>query len=121
MANETYNLNFFFRDYVTDDIMSYCIGEVYLYHYKETLFGVRDMRAKKSTFVEIASIKELESHFAPTIDQLTEQHIKEATDEVEHAGETSHRVPMNEMALLAKEAICAEMARVFDEAVLATG
>lgn len=117
MTNETYKLNFFFRDYVTDDIMGYGCGEVFIYHYKETIFGVRDLRKKTSVFVDIATIPAVAQHFAPTLEQLTEAHIKEAYEENDHTNETTSRVPMNEIALIAKEAVCNEMARVFDEAV----
>lgn len=121
MSNETYDLNYFFHDYVTEDISAYGIGELHIYHYKETLFGVRSFREKVSYFVDIASIKPVSSHFAPTIDQLTEQHIKEAYEEVDHTGEETSRLPMPELVDVSLQMLARETAALLDSKILNMG
>lgn len=119
--DDTYDLNYFFRDYVSEDIIAYCIGEVAMYHYKENLIGVRSVREKQSYFVDLASIKVLASHYAPTIDQVTEQHIKEAYDECDHTNEATERLPIRELVSKTAELLSREIAQMLDSKIMNMG
>lgn len=114
-SNEAYDMNYFFRDYVTEDILSYCIGDTYLYHYKETIIGVRDVTTKLGFFVDINSIPKTDSPFAPTLDMLTSEHIKEAIDEIDHSDEKLEYIPIRELVLKAKEMVTQCLARELDK------
>jgi|SRR6478609_1180355 len=112
--NSVWNDNYFFRDYVTDDILSYGVGPVWLYHFKETLIGVRDTEAKISYFCTIESIAAVKGQFVPTIEQLTEAHITEAIEEVDRSGEEIKRIPITEIMSTAKELTLREFGREMD-------
>lgn len=84
-------------DQVTEDISSTGLGEVWLYFYKECLIGVRDVRNKKSFFVIPGTHKESKAPLPPTIDNLTEDHVREAIEEHDQETETCERVPFMEM------------------------
>ncbi len=115
--NETYNANYFFRDYVTEDILSYCIGEVYIYHFKETLVGVRHNTKKLAYFVDLATLPKQNSLYAPTIEQLTEENIQNCIDEVDHSGEKLERIPLNECVPRTLEFLMEELGSYMDKLI----
>lgn len=112
--NSVYYDNYFFRDYVTEDILSYGVGPVWLYHFKETLIGVRDTETKEAFFTDIESVKDYKGQYVPTIDQLTDAHIKEAIEEIDRQGETIKFIPINEVMQKAKELALREFGREMD-------
>lgn len=112
--NTVWQDNYFFRDYVTEDILSYGVGPVWLYHFKETLIGVRDTEAKVAFFADINTVKDFKGQYVPTIDQLTEAHIKEAIEEIDRQGETLNYLPINEVMRKAKELALQEFGREMD-------
>lgn len=112
--NSVYYDNYFFRDYVTEDILSYGVGPVWLYHFKETLIGVRDTETKEAFFTDIESVKDYKGQYVPTIDQLTDAHIKEAIEEIDRQGETIKFIPINEVMQKAKEFALREFGREMD-------
>lgn len=110
-----FDANFFWRDYVTEDILSYCIGEVYFYHYKETLIGVRSVRENVGFFLDIATHTTGNQLYSPTLDQLTEQHIKEAVDEIDRSNEKTGYMPIGEIAPKGQELLAREMSILIDK------
>ena len=112
--NTVWQDNYFFRDYVTEDILSYGMGPVWLYHFKETLIGVRDTETKEAFFAEINTVKDFKAQYVPTIDQLTDAHIKEAIEEIDRQGETLNFMPINEVMRKAKELAAREIGREMD-------
>lgn len=112
--NSVYYDNYFFRDYVTEDILSYGVGPVWLYHFKETLIGVRDTETKEAFFTDIETVKDYKGQYVPTIDQLTDAHIKEAIEEIDRQGETIKFIPINEVMQKAKELALREFGREMD-------
>ena len=114
-SNQIYDANFFFRDFVTEDIVAYCIGETTLYHYKETIIGVRDMTAKLGFFVKIDTIPKTDSPFAPTLDMLTQEHINEALAEIDQPDEKIEYIPILEIVAKAKELLSHEMSKQLDK------
>lgn len=112
--NSVYYDNYFFRDYVTEDILSYGVGPVWLYHFKETLIGVRDTETKEAFFTDIETVKDHKGQYVPTIDQLTDAHIKEAIEEIDRQGETIKFIPINEVMQKAKELALREFGREMD-------
>lgn len=112
--NSIWQDNYFFRDYVTEDILSYGIGPVWLYHFKETLIGVRDTEIKEAYFVKLDSIPEHKAQYVPTIEQLTEAHINEAIEEIDRQGEKLDYLPINEIMSKAKELVLQELGREMD-------
>lgn len=109
-----YMANYFFRDYITEDIMSYCIGEVYLYHYKENLIGVRDMRNQTAYFLNTETIPAETTMYPPTIKQITEEHIKDSIDEIDRGNEKLVRLDISDLVTKAREVIAAEIANDID-------
>src|SRR5688572_11483687 len=79
--------NFFVRDFVSHDIISYGIGQVWLYHYKETLIGVRHHDNLVAYWLNIETAKKSKRVMAPTVDQITPEHIKECIAEMSGDGE----------------------------------
>lgn len=113
-ANEIFDKNYLFRDYVTEDVSSYGIGSVWVYHFKETLIGVRDIETRQAWFVELSTTKENTQDYVPTLEQLKEEHISEAINEIRRDGETLKYIPMNEIMGKAKELVMHELSREMD-------
>lgn len=112
--NDIYNQNYFFRDYVSEEICAYGVGPTWYYHFKETLIGIRDNEEKKAWFADFKSVKDCKSSFVPTMDQLTEEHIKEAIAEIDTQGETLAYVNIDDLQSMAKELLCKEVQRELD-------
>jgi len=87
----------YIADQVTEDIISIGQGEVWTYFYKETLIGVRDARNKVSYFLDPETKKDTKAPMAPTIQNLTEAHMKEAIEEHDQSAEKCHRVHLQEL------------------------
>lgn len=113
-GGDIYNENYFFRDYVSEDICAYGIGPFWLYHFKETLIGIRDNQERKAWFADINTVKDARSSFVPTMDQLTEEHIKEAIQEIDTNGETLEYVNIDDLQPMAKEMMIKEAMREVD-------
>ena len=119
--SKEYELNYFFRDYVTEDIVSYCIGEVYLYNFKETLIGVRAMDKNVGFFVDINTVEKQMAGYVPTLDQLTDQHIKEAVEEVDRSNEKTSYIPIGEIVGKAQELLANEISKLLDKKIMGDG
>ena len=100
---------YYVSDQVTESISSTGIGEVWLYFYKENLIGVRDVRNKRSTFMIVGTHKESKGPLPPTINNLTEAHIKEAIDEHDQSAETVDRVPYMDLFAAATKLLLPEL------------
>lgn len=110
---------YFVRDYVTNDIAAMGIGNCWLYFYKETLVGVRDAHQKIAYFVDVKTKAETKANFAPTIDNLTDAHIKECIDEGDISGEKQEFMHIDEIGAKAQELCALEFSRLMDAALLA--
>ena len=119
--SKEYELNYFFRDYVTEDIVSYCIGEVYLYNFKETLIGVRAMDKNVGFFVDINTVEKQMAGYVPTLDHLTDQHIKEAVEEVDRSNEKTSYIPIGEIVGKAQELLANEISKLLDKKIMGDG
>jgi hypothetical protein len=111
--------NYFFRDYITEDIASIVIYKTYLYFYKETLVGVRDTRAVTGFFLDVKTVPKSGSIYAPTLDDVTEQNIKDCIDELEHSQETITFLPIAEIVPKAQELVSMELSHLLDERMMA--
>lgn len=118
MADTFPSQTYFMRDYVTNDIASVGIGNCWLYFYKETLVGVRDAHQKLAYFVDVSTKADTKANFAPTIDNLTETHVKECIDEGDISGEKQEFLHINELGAKAQELCAMEMSRLLDAALL---
>jgi hypothetical protein len=116
-SNEVYMANFFFRDYVTEDIMSYGIGEIWTYHYKETIIGVRDCRNKRAYFLKHELLPKGDNRFSPTIEQVTAAHIKECAEDMEHSEEVIEYVSIEDLISEAKRRVFNEIGTVADDLI----
>lgn len=120
MANDIAEANYFFRDYVTADILSYCIGDCYLYHYKETLIGVRDVQRKKGFFLDVKTVPKTGSLYAPTLDNITVKEVQDCVDEMDRSGETILYVDIRELVSLGQQVLARELASLMDRKLLGT-
>ena len=118
--NSVWNDNYFFRDYVTEDISSIGIGPVWIYFFKETLIGVRDLEMKEAWFAVVDTVKTFKANYVPTIEQLTSEHIKEAIDEIDRQGETIKYLDLPEVMQKAKEIALREFGREMDAKLTGT-
>lgn len=121
MAEQFPSQTYFVRDFVTPDITSVGIGNVWLYFYKETLVGVRDAAQKLAYFMDVKSRTETKANMAPTLANLAETHIKECIDEGDISGEKQEFIHINELGAKAQELCALEMSRLMDAALLPTG
>lgn len=118
MADTFPSQTYFMRDYVTADITSVGIGNIWLYFYKETLVGVRDAAQKLAYFMDVKTKSDTKANLAPTIDFLTDVHIKECIDEGDITGEQQEFLHINELGAKAQELCALEMSRLMDAALL---
>lgn len=106
--------NFFFRDFVSEDVISVSVGMVWLYFFKETLIGVRHTKKKVAWFVRLESTKPMSSTLVPTIEFLTEEHIRDAVNEVDKTDEKTEFVDFEDMLSKAAELVANEMSEFID-------
>jgi hypothetical protein len=118
MANEIYDKNYLWRDYVTEDIAVLCFGQIDLYFFKETLVGVRDNKDMVAFFITLESVPKSSSPYAPTMEKLTEEHIKEAIDELDTSGEKLERIHMDDLMSKSMELCSMEVSRLLDKHLL---
>lgn len=109
---------YFMNDQVTEDITSVGFGEVWMYFYKETMIGVRDARNKVSFFMTADSKSETKAPMAPTLANLTEDHIREAIEEHDQSSEKCTRVPMVDLFSHAVRLSAAEMNLLLNETMM---
>lgn len=121
MANEIWDKNYLWRDYVTEDISVTCMGEIDLYFFKETLIGVRDNSSMTAAFITIESVPKTSSPYAPTLEQMTEEHIKEAINELDTTNEKLDRIHMDDLMGRAMELCANEVSRLLDKHLLRAG
>jgi len=88
---------YYTKDIVTDDIDSLGIGEVWLYYYKETMIGARHVREKVSYFIDADTKNDTKAPMAPTLKNLTNEHVQAAINEHDQSTETCHRVHFQEL------------------------
>lgn len=88
---------YYLCDQITEQIITIGIGEVWLYFYKETLIGVRDVRNKVSYFLDPDTKNDTKTTMAPTLANLTEESIREAIEEHDLSSEKTHRVHLQEL------------------------
>src|SRR6478609_477983 len=84
-------------------------------YYKETLIGVRSVRENVGFFLDIATHTTGNQLYSPTLDQLTEQHIKEAVDEIDRSNEKTGYMPIGEIAPKGQELLAREMSILIDK------
>lgn len=114
MADSIPNELYFLKDFVTEDIISVSFGDCWLYFYKETLIGVRHIPTKVSYFMDVKTKADTKANMAPTLDNLTEAHIKEAVDEIDPNAETTHLLPMTDLGGKALELAALELSTLLD-------
>lgn len=117
IPNNPVDMNFFFRDFVSEDIVSIGIGWTWLYFFKETLIGVRHSKKKVGFFVKLESTKALGNSLVPTIEFMTEEHINDAVNEIDRSEENTQYLDYEDMLSKAKEMVCEEMADAIDKAL----
>ena len=90
---------FFFLDDMLPNYNSVSIGEVWLYFYKQTLIGVRDMRFNKAAFLHISERAEPDgySHRHEIDNMVVECAMVEPYPNLE----PPHRLPADELTSLA--------------------
>jgi hypothetical protein len=120
MAETFPSQTYFVRDFVTPDITSVGLGNLWLYFYKETLVGARDAAQKLAFFVDVKSKSDTKANMAPTLANLSETHIKECIDEGDIQGEQQTFLHINEIGAKAQELCALEMSRLMDAALLKT-
>lgn len=106
---------FFFRDYVTPEILSYAVGDVWLYHFKETLVGVRHHANMTAFFMDLESLKTTKQQWVPTIELLKDSHIQDCLNEMDRTGETLEFLHIDEIGPKAMELVMAELAKAIDD------
>jgi hypothetical protein len=109
--------DFFFLDDmdVEKNYISISIGEVWLYFYKETLIGTRDMRTNKVAFLRVDEVSKEDgySHRHEITNEVVEQAMKEPYPV---AGKPK-RLPADELSALAIEWVAAGMVKHIDHAL----
>lgn len=115
---DVWKVNYFWRDYVTEDIVAYGIGNVWLYHYKENLIGVRNIEIKEAYFVRKEDIPVEDERWSPTIRQITAEHIKECITDVDMPEEKLQYIPMEDLAAKAFHLVTHEITTKIDSLFL---
>lgn len=84
-------------DQVTEDVASVGHGECWMYFFKETLIGVRDVRNSVAYFLKVDTKDDTKAPMAPTIRYLTDAHVKEAVEEMSNDQEKIEYLHINEL------------------------
>lgn len=90
---------FFFMDDMEDGINSVSIGEVWLYFYKQSLIGVRDMRFNRAAFLHVGKPTKPDGYSHRH--EITNEIVDRATNEPYQNLETPKRLPADELTSLA--------------------
>ena len=90
---------FFFLDEMSDGITSVSVGEVWLYFYKQTLIGVRDMRNNRAVFLRVTKIPKPDGYSHRH--EITYDIVLRATKEPYHNQETPKYLHADELTALA--------------------
>ena len=108
----------FAHDQVTEDVASVGYGEVWIYFFKETLIGVRDVRNAKAAFLKVETKNETTTAMSPTLEYLTDAHIREAIDEMRNDGEVVEFFHINELGDIAVAYFAAELNFIMNSKLL---
>ena len=90
---------FFFLDDMEDGINSVSVGEVWLYFYKQTLIGVRDMRSNKAAFLHVGKPTKPDGYSHRH--EITDEIVDKATNEPYPNLEKPKRLPADDLTALA--------------------
>lgn len=105
------------QDPITEEVTSFSVGEVWMYFYKETLIGVREMHKNVSTFVTLDTKTKSAYPRPPTLEYLSEDDILEAIHEVQTTNETIRYTHVDDIFAVATDAIAREIKRMVTAAI----
>ena len=109
---------YFLNDLVTEDTTSVGFGEVWIYFFKETQIGVRDARNGVAYFMDADTKNDTKAPMAPTLANLTKEHVREAIEEQDPSAEKCHIFHISELYGHTVRILAAEMNMLLNEAMM---
>ena len=121
MAIEDHQHKQWFRDYVTPEMGTFGMGEVWVYFFKETPIGVRHHEKNTAFFIQAAEITpELVSKYSlvPTIELLKQENVDECINEMDTSNETLEIIKFVELQDKISEMIIEEIQEQMNQRLL---